>query len=311
MKNELNKKPTVSVGIPAYNEASNIKRLVTGLLEQSHNKYVLEKIIVASDGSNDDTEKEVLSIKNDKVVLIKDGLRKGKPVRMNDMFVQAQSDIFVQFDADVLLSNNEVLDKLVEPVIKYGADMVCANHLPKKPINLIQEINFFGVRNWNKIIDEVDNKTLLYRCIGRARAFSKKFYTSFRFPGDIGSLEDTYSFYWSMKNDFKVYYQPNAVVYYMLPLTLKDYEKQMGRFMNSWVVIERYFNSNFINRYNIIDTKLKLKSLIKTIKINNIHIMFLYILLQAYMRLASHSYVHKATWDVSSSTKDLKLKGHL
>jgi glycosyltransferase involved in cell wall biosynthesis len=47
----MKKNMTVTIGIPAYNEAANITSLLMALLAQNTPNFKLESIIVASDGS--------------------------------------------------------------------------------------------------------------------------------------------------------------------------------------------------------------------------------------------------------------------
>ena len=49
------RKPTVTIGIPAYNESANIGRLINDVLGQKQNHFRLAKIIVVSDCSSDAT----------------------------------------------------------------------------------------------------------------------------------------------------------------------------------------------------------------------------------------------------------------
>ena len=58
------KKPTLSIGIPAFNEEANIYFLLKDLLSQKMDQFNLERIIVNSDGSTDDTIEQVKRIKN-------------------------------------------------------------------------------------------------------------------------------------------------------------------------------------------------------------------------------------------------------
>ena len=51
----MNKKLTVSVGIPAYDEEANIKSLLEAILQQRQENFILKSIIVVSDGSTDRT----------------------------------------------------------------------------------------------------------------------------------------------------------------------------------------------------------------------------------------------------------------
>ena len=53
----MSSKPTVTVGISAYNEEHAFPALLESLLKQSQTSFVFEKIIVVSDGSTDNTVK--------------------------------------------------------------------------------------------------------------------------------------------------------------------------------------------------------------------------------------------------------------
>ena len=52
-------KQTVTIGIPAHNEAENISYLLRSILRQKQRNYKLEKIIVVCDGCTDNTEDKV------------------------------------------------------------------------------------------------------------------------------------------------------------------------------------------------------------------------------------------------------------
>ena len=67
------KKLSVSVGIPALNEELNIKQLLTAILRQEEDSFVLREIIVVSDGSTDETVALAKSIKDKRIRVINAG----------------------------------------------------------------------------------------------------------------------------------------------------------------------------------------------------------------------------------------------
>ena len=71
------KKPTVTIGIPAYNEEANIKNLLDSILSQIQNNFIIDEIIVVSDGSSDKTADIVRSLNNSLINLIEDKERLG------------------------------------------------------------------------------------------------------------------------------------------------------------------------------------------------------------------------------------------
>jgi glycosyltransferase involved in cell wall biosynthesis len=70
-------KPTVTIGIPAFNEEANIAHILKALLKQDTSKYILEKIIVSSDASEDNTNAIVKSLKSPLIDLIENTKRDG------------------------------------------------------------------------------------------------------------------------------------------------------------------------------------------------------------------------------------------
>jgi glycosyltransferase involved in cell wall biosynthesis len=68
----------VTIGIPAFNEEANIAHVVQAMLNQNEDGFVIDKIIVASDGSSDATAAIVRSIKDERLVLIDEPIRRGK-----------------------------------------------------------------------------------------------------------------------------------------------------------------------------------------------------------------------------------------
>ena len=81
----MNKPVTISVGIPAYNEAKSIKRVLTSLLAQKEDGFILKEIIVISDGSTDSMAQKVREIKDKRITFIDDKSRRGKSARLDQM----------------------------------------------------------------------------------------------------------------------------------------------------------------------------------------------------------------------------------
>lgn len=105
--------PTVTIGIPAYNEEANIQKLLKALLQQKTTNYRLEKIIVVSDGSTDRTEELVKSIKRKQILLLINKRRLGLNATQNKILRKSKSDILVLFDADVLPKDKNCVASLI------------------------------------------------------------------------------------------------------------------------------------------------------------------------------------------------------
>ena len=82
-------KPTISIGIPAYNEAENIQNLLRCILSQDMSLYTLEEIYVISDGSTDRTVEEASSIADSRIKVTDVKERIGKSEHLNSFFAIA------------------------------------------------------------------------------------------------------------------------------------------------------------------------------------------------------------------------------
>ena len=98
---------SISVIIPAYNEANNIERCITSFQDQTHDDY---EIIIVDDGSTDNTR----SIINDHDVTLLTQDHNGKVTALNTAYEQAEGDIIVAADADTAVKN-DFLESITRP----------------------------------------------------------------------------------------------------------------------------------------------------------------------------------------------------
>src|SRR5919204_3826771 len=92
--------PTVSVVIAAHNEGAVISRKLENVLSLDYPRDHLA-VVVASDGSTDDTAARVLAAGSDRVRLL-DLPRRGKGQTLNDAVAASAGKILVFTDADVV-----------------------------------------------------------------------------------------------------------------------------------------------------------------------------------------------------------------
>ena len=120
----MEKKITLSLVVPAYNEekiiGKNLKKIIRFL---SNRKYSWE-IIVADDGSKDRTSDIVKNFKNSNVRLVKLDKNKGKGAALKAGFLAARGEYALFSDADLsvpIQSIDEVLKKLQEYNVVIGS----------------------------------------------------------------------------------------------------------------------------------------------------------------------------------------------
>ncbi len=109
----MKKNITLSIGICAYNEEQNIKSVINNALLQKQEGWTLSEVLVYSDGSTDQTESKVKSIKSKHLKLIVGKNRLGKTRRLNQLFRDFSSNILVVLDADIKLKDENVVTKIV------------------------------------------------------------------------------------------------------------------------------------------------------------------------------------------------------
>jgi glycosyltransferase involved in cell wall biosynthesis len=253
---------SITVAIPAYNEAANIDHLLQALFEQKAEHFFVQEIVVVSDGSSDGTERIVrkFSLAHPVLRLIADGKRLGKPSRMNQVIRETRSDVLVFLDADILLEHPFVLSELLRPLIEGAAIVHTTGHaLPLPPETVVEKIAHANALIWERARGSV-GASPLYFSEGRIRAFRKVMYEKLLFPD--ASADEAYSFLFGELHRFPFAIAKRALVRYRLPVTLRDYIKQMKRFLRSAEIQKHAFNTEFITRYYTIGWKIKLGALI-------------------------------------------------
>jgi glycosyltransferase involved in cell wall biosynthesis len=236
-------KPTVTIGIPAYNEAANIERLLRALLDQKQTTYILKQIIVASDGSTDDTVRIVKNIKAPQVTLIKGRQRCGQAYRQNEIADKSQSDVLVLINADVLPVKRQLVERLIAPIIKKQADLTSGERVPLPSRTLVERILIFSTHVKYELFKEKNYVKNVYFCNGALRAFSKRLYKSIHWPNVVG--EDAYSYFFCLQKGFTFLYQPAAQIYYRCPDNFAEHSKQSIRFLHSQQEMARLFGSDW------------------------------------------------------------------
>ena len=90
--------PTVSVLVVAYNEAARIRERIENLLALDYPRDRFE-IVVASDGSTDDTVLRAQSYRRENVFVVGFNRRRGKSAVLNELVPQCRGEIVVLADA--------------------------------------------------------------------------------------------------------------------------------------------------------------------------------------------------------------------
>lgn len=243
--NKTIKKPTVTIGIPAYNEEANIGFLLKSIMKQQCNGFVIEKILINSDGSTDRTVEIVKALNIENLQIIDNRDRKGVAIRQNELMQKANSEILILLNADIALGNDQFLARMVETVIKRKADLVSSLLSIVPPKTRVEKILSTGLLIKQNAFRCYKNGNNVYTCNGTARAFSKALYKKIIFQSSIG--EDMYSYLFCISNGYKYFPLDNEVVI-KLPDNILDHYRQSNRYISSIAEMKQYFNSDFLKK---------------------------------------------------------------
>lgn len=298
------KKPTLTIGIPAHNEEANISLLLKSLLDQKELSFKLEKIIVYSDASTDQTGREVTKVKSRKIQFVESKRRSGKPTISNYFFKHAQTDIVVILDADIRLKSKSFLNQLVLPITKNRADLTSAQITELPAVTFVEGVLKNSMEVKRHAFESYNNGDNLYTCHGRARAFSRNFYRQFLANPDVAA-DDAYSYIMCQQMGFTYQYTPKAVLEYRLPQNITDHLRQSTRFFNGEKQLRRYFPHMVIEKYLSLPTSIKLTSLLHFAL--HYPVSFIsYLLILIYAKITAFSSATTSKWTVANSSKALR-----
>jgi cellulose synthase/poly-beta-1,6-N-acetylglucosamine synthase-like glycosyltransferase len=300
----MSNKPTVTIGISAYNEEANIKELLLSLLKQNCKYLIINHIIVISDNSTDSTELKVKSVKSIKIKLYKNKRRLGKALTLNKIINLNNSDYLVIIDADTLPYNYHLIENIIKPFSKYSnIGLVGGKVVPLPPKTFIESILYMSKTIKNEIFEKLSKGNNIYLCHGALRAFSKEFTHRLKFHAT--SSEDAYSYLKCISLGYNFHYEPSAIILYRLPNNLRDHLRQSIRFLRSKKVLNHYFSQNIIKESYFIPFNIKINALYKIISRNFIYAFLYFLILIIAKILSLFKNESKHLWNIAHSSKNL------
>jgi len=295
------KKNTVSIGIPAYNEAANVAKLLSSLIGQE-GEFEMKEIKVVCDGCEDETAKLARAVPGGRgiVKVIEGRERMGKSARLNQIYESASGDILVTLDGDTLINDKHFIEKLIGLIEDGLYEIVSNRQKPVKPESFFERVLYTGMSIRDEIVEKYKRGDNIYTCHGMSRAHSKRFYRKFRLPEVVA--EDAYCYLWSKDNGMGYGYVKNAVNYYKIPSSLVDHARQSVRFFQAQEGLKNYFGEKKVVEAHrlpfVLSAQITAKFLMKK-PLETIVYMFIRML----MKLRSLFGNTEAKWQVAVSTK--------
>jgi len=300
-------KTTLTIGIPAYNEEANIEALLRNLLKQKKRNFILEKILVYSDGSTDRTEKMVRKYKKRGVTLKLGTIRGGIAYAQNQIIKKSRSHILVILNADILLAENNFLEKIIEPFAqKEKVGLVSTKVIPSKPLNFFESILNFSQNLKNQMARDLTIKNNIYLCRGAAKALSKKFYKGLAIPPTFA--DDSYCYLRCIETGFSFVYLNEVGVIYRSPRNLKDHINQSSRFYKSRDELKKYFKSEIVDDEYDLPKNVLIKTAINGFLRDPIRTLFYSLVLVFSNFVSASKFIRpKILWDFVQSSKKVKI----
>ncbi len=294
-------KPTLTIGIAAYNEEKNIGHLLQALRMQKISSAKLEGIVVVSDSSTDRTDEIVRKIEGGGVRLVRMPSRQGGAMAQNAIFAGSKSDIVVVLDADIMPADDSFIDSLISPIILDPEIGLTSNIIePAKPRTFVEKAlarnHVFKTNLW--LSSGMGNT--IYTCFGPARAFSRKLYEGMRYPKDVPV--DSYSYMHCVSHGLKFALARSASVIFRCPENFSDHRKQSTRFMSGKDAIVSVFGDAAKAAYRLPFWPLFLSSLKELVSHPILFMAF--ILMSVRIRLGKHA-AFSSKWDMAGTSKNV------
>lgn len=307
---------SISVLIPAFNEAKNIGRMLDDVYAQDlAGRIELEQVIVVSDGSTDATEAAVLDrcADHSSLALLVNEARLGKAACINAGKAMVSSDFLVLVDADVRLAGESTLAGLIgDPEQEVG--MTGGVPVPADDTRGLAPMIFIcGDILRDYIRRNLKGGSNIYSAHGRILALSRELYEQVEIPSlEAGSRvlsTDQFLYYSCVKAGKRFVLMPEAKVLFKLPDSFKDYLLVTVRFMYSSNNTTEFFHDRGIGSEFYVPLKLKVKAMVHLISQKP----FGAVAWVAYRMAARGIYIYKryvrreevpAAWPVSESTKE-------
>ncbi|OGG14705.1 hypothetical protein A2875_05095 [Candidatus Gottesmanbacteria bacterium RIFCSPHIGHO2_01_FULL_46_14] len=255
----MKKRLTVTIGIPAHNEAVNIGNLLSSVRKQKGNNFTIEKIVVVCSGCTDDTAKIARSAG---AHVIEQKKRDGKMSALNQIYSMNKSDILITLDADYVIAENHAIEKIIN-VFKDPTVGIAVFHIePVVSDSVIGNISRAADLFWIESRIHVNDGDHPHNLQGGSTAMRKIVAQTVRYPADLNTDEGY--LYIKAKQLGAFRYVHEAKILYRAPDTLHDFWSLSSRaiFYRRYKAT-KYLGKNLDSLYEI-PLKYKMLGMAKT-----------------------------------------------
>jgi glycosyltransferase involved in cell wall biosynthesis len=219
---------TVSVGIPSYNEESNIRTILGNLIRSNLDSIDIVEIIISDDSTDDTTNivEQFMQDHSNKIIFLHDDKRRGAANAWNNIIQHATGEIIVLYDADVIPDTNCTVELVHKINNKVG---ICAsNARPVKDRGIPAKGTMF-VSEWLESVRK--NQLSEYTVMGRGLSIRSDIAKKISIPEGLIAI-DLYLQNKVLEMGYDVVFNPNAVVLFKPTKTFVDFISQVVRAVN-------------------------------------------------------------------------------
>lgn len=296
-------KKTVTIGAAALNEEANIVQSVTALLKQTGDNFELKEIIIASDGSTDNTVALLKALNDPRIKILDFKERKGQLNRMVDVINSFDSDYLVFTDADIVFETTSVVAKLVSALGEQDVAMACGRAKPLEGKTFVERAirnTHLAYEDWAAKVRGGDNLFNVHGCI---LSFRREFIKTVVFPKEV-TVADMFCYYTCKARGLKFKYVPGAIALIRVSDNIKDHLKQAKRYMSTGVNVEKYFSKELVAYELYVPKILKYTSFLKAFLKDPIPCMFIMLVNKyAYIKVTRQKKDVTSMWELATSSK--------
>lgn len=224
---------TVSLGIFAHNEETNIISLLQSIAKQQTEVAQIQEILVLSSGSSDRTNQLVRQAakKESRIQLVEQLKRQGKSSAVNLFLKKSKSNIVIVISGDLRL-HSRAIEEMTLPFVHKKVGMVGAHPVPTNTVGnpLGPEIKLlWHLHHLISLQDPKCGEMIAFRRVIRS------------LPKGIAMDEATIEVLLKMVG-YKVVYAPRAIVYNKGPKSIKDFITQRRRNFTGHLALQRRYH---------------------------------------------------------------------
>jgi cellulose synthase/poly-beta-1,6-N-acetylglucosamine synthase-like glycosyltransferase len=244
----------VTIGIPSFNEESNIISLLDAIISGYNESFLINKIII-SDDSTDDTSNKIeryIKMHTDiPIELCHSSLRGGAANAWNNIIKKADGDVLVLYDADIIPLPNSTKELVTK--IKDNIGICASNPKPFHEEGIVAKSSRC-ISTWLEMVRR--KQVSQYTVMGRALSIPVRLAKKIEIPTNLIAI-DLYLQIKVLEMGYRIVYNSNAIVMFRPPTDLLDFTSQNIRAINGHnQILTKYEDQNRISLKNILYTSL-------------------------------------------------------